>query len=220
MNESISRETRWFLPNDKMHLIAAWFEAMPGSPRLGDGFPRQDFYLKMPGTENLGIKIREPRKEKDSGALKSLFEVKRLISEKEPVKFPNNNNGYSGKWQKLSYELTDIGNDLILVNPSLPSSDNWIRVDKDRILVKYDANSKSIVEGKIAVEEGCGIELVKIKINNAVYFSFGLEAFSTSGKELDNNFYDCCDLVFRQLGLVGLSFDNSFSYPEFLVKMI
>ena len=219
----ISRETRWFLPGDKILAITAWFEGLPGSPRLEDShsFPRQDYYLKMAGVEDIGIKIREPKKDGDSGKIKSLFELKRLISEKEPLKFANNNNGYSGKWQKLSYELSGDGNDLILLNPTLPSSDNnWIRVDKDRILVKYDAVNKLIVEGSTNIREGCGIELAKIKIGNSVHYSFGLEAFSESGKKLDKNFYDCCDLIFDQTDLTGLALDYSFSYPEFLVKMI
>ena len=223
MIEAISRETRWFLPDDKMHPITAWFESLPGSPRLGDShsFPRQDYYLNMPGVEDIGIKVREPKKDSENGKIKSLFEVKRLISEKEPMKFANNNNGYSGKWQKLSYELTDSKNDLILINPSLPSSDNnWIHIDKDRILVKYDANNKLIVEGSTNIREGCGIELAKIRIDKSVHYSFGLEAFSESGKKLDKNFYDCCDLIFDQPGLTGLALESSFSYPEFLVKKI
>jgi len=223
MIEVISRETRWFLPNDKMLPVTAWFENLPGSRRLGNspGFPRQDYYLKMPGVKNIGIKIREPKKDRDSGKIKSLFEVKRLISEKEPMKFANNNNGHSGKWQKLSYELTDSGNDLMLINPTLSSSDkNWIRVDKDRILVKYDARNKLIVGESTNIREGCGIELVKIKIDNSVHYSFGLEAFSESGKKLDKNFFDCCDHIFEQPGLTGLALDYSFSYPEFLMKMI
>ena len=222
MIEVISRETRWFLPGDKILPIKAWFESLPGSARLGDShsYPRQDYYLKMDGVEDIGIKIREPKKDGHSGKIKSVFEVKRLVSEKEPLKLASNNNGYSGKWQKLSYELSG-GNDLILINPTLPSSDNnWIRVDKDRILVKYDADNKLMVEGSTNITEGCGIELAKIKIGNSVHYSFGLEAFSESGKKLDKNFFDCCDHIFDQPGLPGLAIDYSFSYPEFLVKMI
>jgi len=223
MIEVISRETRWFLPGDKVPSIEAWFMGLPGSPRLGNShkLPRQDYYLKMPGVETIGIKIREPKKDKDSGKIKSLLEVKRLITEKEPVTFQNNNYGYSAQWQKLSYELTGAGNDLLLINSSIPSSDkNWVRADKDRILVKYDATNNLIVEGSSVIKEGCGVELTKININTSINFSFGLEAFSESGKKLDQNFYECSKLVFDQIGLTGLALEYSFSYPEFLVKMI
>jgi hypothetical protein len=222
MTEVISRETRWFLPHDQVPPIIAWFDSLSGSPQLGDSnsFPRQDYYLKMQGADNIGIKIREPKIDKDSGKMRSLLEVKRLIAEKESVNFKNNNHGYSGKWQKLSLRLTEDGNDLLLINPMITSShDNWIRVDKDRILVKYDAKTKNIVEGNTDVGEGCGIELVKIKINNSVHYSFGLEAFSKSGMKLDENFYNCCDVVFDDVALSGLALDYSFSYPEFLAKM-
>ena len=223
MFEVLSRETRWFLPGHKVQPIAAWFEGVTSLRLSRDkhSFPRQDYYLKMPGVENLGIKIREPKKDNDTGKIKSHLEVKRMISEKEMSGFANNNNGYTGKWQKLSYELSDRGNDLLLINPLIKSSgNNWIRVDKDRILVTYDAKKKSIIEGSAEIGNGCGIELAKIKINNSVHFSFGLEAFSKSEEKLDKNFYECCDLVFDQIGVTGLALDSSFSYPGFLVKMI
>ena len=223
MFETISRETRWFLPGNRVKPIVAWFGSLASPQHMDDNqdFPRQDYYLKMPGVENLGIKIREPKQDQATGKIKSLLEVKRMVSEKEQFEFAGSNNGYTAKWQKLSYELTERGDDLVLINPLIPSSGNtWVRVDKDRILAKYDAKNKSIVDGSTDIGEACGIELAKIKVNNSVHYSFGLEAMSKSGKNLEKNFYDCCDLVFDQIGLTGLTLFTSLSYPEFLVKMI
>ena len=118
----------------------------------------------MPGVENLGIKIREPKKDEVTGKMKTSLEVKRLISENKPIELKNHNRGYSNKWQKLSYELKEGGSDLLSINWSLPSSgNNWLRVDKDRILAKYDAENKSIVDGNATLDEACGIELNKNK---------------------------------------------------------
>jgi len=223
MSETISKETRWFLAKEKVQPIITWFEGLNKPQYLSDDaiYPRKDFYLVMPEVENLGIKIREPKKDAVSGKIKTALEVKRLISENEELELRNNNKGYSNKWQKLSYELTEGGSDLLSVNSSLSSSgNNWLRVDKDRILAKYDAQHKTITEGNADLDESCGIELTKIKINNSVFYSFGLEAISKSGHKLDKNFSGCCSYIFDQINLTGLSPESSLSYPEFLAKMI
>ena len=133
MTEIISKECRWFLTSEKIQPIKVWFESLDNPQRLGntDIYPRQDYYLVMPRVKNLGIKIREPKKDAATGKMKTSLEVKRLISENEHMEMGNNNNAYSNKWQKLSYELTEDGKDLLSINSLLPASgSNWLRVDK------------------------------------------------------------------------------------------
>lgn len=222
MTETISKECRWFLTSEKIQPIKGWFERLHQPQRLRDKdiYPRQDYYLVMPGVKNLGIKIREPKKETSTGKMKTALEVKRQISENEQIEMGNNNNAYTNKWQKLSYELTEDGTDLISINSLLPApGSSWLRVDKDRILAKYDAETKSIVEGDASPDEACGIELTRIKINNSIYYSFGLEAFSKSGQKLDENFTGCCNFIFDQISVTGLTLESSLSYPEFLAMM-
>jgi len=222
MIEAISKEARWFLTREKIQPIKVWFENLDKPQYLGDNdiYPRQDYYLIMPGVENLGIKIREPKKDTASGKLKTTFEVKRLISENEQIELGNNNKAYSNKWQKLGYELTEGGNDLLSVNSLSPSSgSSWLRVDKNRILAKYDAEHKSIAEENAYPDETCGIELTRVKIDNSVYYSFGLEAFSKSGYKRDENLSGCCSFIFDQIVLTGLTLESSLSYPEFLARM-
>ena len=81
-------------------------------------------------------------------------------------------------------------------------------------------NTKSIAEGNAFPDEACGIELTRIKINNSVYYSFGLEAVSKSGQKLDENFSGCCNFIFDQISVTGLTLESSLSYPEFLAAMI
>jgi len=223
MTETLSKETRWFLANEKVQPIKDWFQGLskPKHFNVDEIYPRQDYYLIMPGVENLSIKIREPKKDAATGKIKTALEVKRLVSENEPLELKNNNNGYSNKWQKLSYELTETGNDLLSINSLLPfSGDNWLRVDKDRILAKYDAKHNSIAGEDDYPDEACGIELTKVKLNNSVYYSFGLEAFSKSGDKLDKNFAGCCNYIFDQINVTGLALGSSLSYPEFLATLI
>src|SRR5688572_10836818 len=214
MTEMKSKEARWFLSNEKVQPIKDWFLSLAKPQKLGDDhiYPRQDYYLIMPGVQNLGIKIREPKKDEVTGKMKTSLEVKRLISENNPIELKNHNRGYSNKWQKLSYELKEGGSDLLSINWSLPSSgNNWLRVDKDRILAKYDAEHKSITGVNTDLDEACGIELTKIKINNSVYYSLGLEAFSKSGDKLDENFDGCCSYIFARITLTGLTLESSLS---------
>lgn len=223
MIESISKEIRWFLTKDKIQPIEDWFKSLRKPQKLGDDvfYPRQDYYINMPKVKNLGIKIREPKKDDDTGKLKTALEIKRQISDNEQIELNNNNIAYSNKWQKFSYELIEGEEGILSINFPLPSEDkNWLRVDKDRITVRYDAESKSIYEGNDYLNEACGIELTKVKILKSVYYSFGLEAFSKSGYKLDDNFSECCDFVFSVIGLKGLTIEESLSYPEFLSKFI
>ena len=87
MTETISKECRWFLTSEKIQPIKVWFESLNNPQRLGnkDIYPRQDYYLVMPGVKNLGIKIREPKKDAATGKMKTSLEVKRLISENEHI---------------------------------------------------------------------------------------------------------------------------------------
>ncbi|HZI54382.1 MAG TPA: hypothetical protein VFD56_11785, partial [Chitinophagaceae bacterium] len=62
--------------------------------------------------------------------------------------------------------------------------------------------------------------LTRIKINDSVYYSFGLEAASKSGQKLDENFSGCCNFIFDQISVTGLTLESSLSYPEFLAAMI
>jgi hypothetical protein len=223
MTETLSKETRWFLSNEQVQPIKDWFLGLsqPKHFNVDEIYPRQDYYLIMPRVENLSIKIREPKKDASTGKIKTALEVKRLLSENEPLKLRNDNNGYSNKWQKLSFELAERNNDLLSINPLLSfSSDNWLRIDKDRILAKYDAEHNTIAGENGYPDEACGIELTKVKLNNSVYYSFGLEAFSKSGNKLDRNFARCCNYIFDQINITGLALESSLSYPEFLATII
>ncbi len=182
-----------------------------------DFYSRQDYYLSIPGVKNLGIKIREPKIDIGSGKLRTLLEVKQQFYENELMELAYGNKAYSNKWQKFSYEITDGEDNVLNVNFSFPASDkNWIKIDKERVIVRYDPDTKSIIEGNILLNEACGIELTKIKVSGKVYYSFGLEAFSKSGKKMDDNFKECCDRIFPLIGIKDFELKDSLSYPEFL----
>jgi hypothetical protein len=219
MTQLISKEIRWFLSNNDIKPIERWFENLSTPQKIenDNAYPRQDFYLNMPGVKNLGIKIREPKKDIHSGRWKTKFEIKRQIEANDEIECSNHVKGYANKWQKLSYELTEGGENILSINfPMASPGKDWIRVDKNRIMTQYDAETRRIYQGDDLLNEACNIELTKIKITGKVYYSFGLEAYNQSGNKLDDIFRECCDVVFTSINSEGLTTGHSFSYPEFL----
>jgi hypothetical protein len=223
MKRAVSNEIRWFtIPPGDQQKIERWFANLNPPRKIADNdvYSRQDYYLLLDGVENLGIKLREPKKVAETGKLKTALEIKRQISGSREWKL-NSNTGYANKWEKFSYDLAEGGDSLLWLNAALPASDtNWVKVDKERILAKYDADINSIVNENERPKEGCGVELTKIRISGKVYYSFGMEAFSESGKQIDTNFTKCAELIFNDLNLAGFKFEDSLSYPEFFARRL
>ncbi|KIX20593.1 hypothetical protein SY27_11840 [Flavobacterium sp. 316] len=214
MQKSI--ETRWLLNFNEFKTIEHWFKQKETSFKNKDLFPRQDYYLKLVKSTNLGIKIREPKLVNNEQ--KSKLEVKLLIQDNGIYKFNNNNHGNVNTWLKYSFET--IGNEIetarilnLFTNQN--TQEPWIKIDKDRILVKFDTKEKQLVSGDTIIDEGSGIELTKFKINNTIYYSLGIETFSSSNIET-NNFDETVDFFFKEVKISNLNTLKSLSYPEII----
>lgn len=215
MQKSI--ETRWLLNSNEFKTIEHWFNQKNIHFKTTTDFPWQDYYLKLVKSTNLGIKIREPKLVKNEQ--KSKLEVKLLIEDNGAQKFNNNNQGIVNTWEKYSFET--IGNEpetekiiaLFTFNGGdLPS---WIKIEKDRLLVKYDASKNEIVPAETLINEGSGIELTRFKIENKNYYSLGIETFSSSNIEKEN-FNATTNYVFNDIKITGLDSSQSLSYPEII----
>ena len=64
MQKSI--ETRWLLNSNEFKTIEHWFNQKDIHFKTTDAFLRQDYYLKLVKSTNLGIKIREPKINQDN----------------------------------------------------------------------------------------------------------------------------------------------------------
>ena len=218
-----STEARWFF-NDRREIkqIEEWFAAQ--GLVLQDGeFERQDYYMKLPGISNLGLKIREPRKTNEGWQGK--LEAKVLLREIDSPELDGANTGKANQWTKFSFALpagestlTEILDGYGVANNPVNGLDfnHWTRVDKTRILLTYNLDKREIVQSGPLINEGCGIELTAIKLDNDVYYSFALESFSGTGKQ-EQNFIETIHFIFKQLKTSGLRKENSFTYPEFLL---
>jgi hypothetical protein len=216
-----STEIRWFFQDRKeIAGIEKWFSDF--HLELDDGdFERQDYYLKMSSETKFGLKIREPKKE-ISGKWKGKLEAKILIKELAAIELENGNSGRANQWTKFSFSLQageetleEIMATYLHDNYSDNDDAHWIKMEKNRILLKYDIEQKKFIKGEVLINEGCGIELTAIRINDNLYYTFGLEAFSVTGRH-EQNFFETLHYVFSKLKVPFLSTSNSLTYPEFL----
>jgi hypothetical protein len=212
-----STETRWILSLQEFEVISNWFDQHKLNFGKENLFPRQDYYLKLLNNNALGIKIREPKIAPD-GTAESKLEIKILNQDFGAQKFNNGNQGVVNSWNKFSFETVRDEQETKKIIDSFTNKhkkDDWIKIDKDRLLLKYDLTTKSIVSGSTIIDEGTGIELTKFKIEDKIYYSLGIEAFSVSNKELEN-FNATMNFLFNQIKISGLNSQNSISYPEII----
>ena len=212
-----STETRWILSTPEFETILRWFNQHQLNFGQKNLFPRQDYYLKLLKNNILGIKIREPKIATD-GSAESKLEIKMLNKDFGAQKFNNNNQGIINSWSKFSFETIKNEQETKKIIDSFVSGHQnniWIKIDKDRLLLKYNVANNSIVSGASIIDEGAGIELTKFKIENKIYYSLGIEAFSVSDKELEN-FNVTINFLFNQIKISGLNSQNSTSYPEII----
>ena len=222
-----STETRWFIDASQANSFEKWFNATPFKLKFPetDSFPRQDYYMNLPGISTLGLKIREPKIGKLSSKLESKIEAKVLVQDLGTATFLNSNSGKINRWTKFSFDLLPEEKTMMNIINALSGSTSihaldyknfWIRIDKNRLLLTYDNKKKEIVDNRIQkIDEGCGIELTKMKVRDHIYYSFGLEAFSSSENDKDNLF-ETLGYLFNQTMLSDLPVNQSLSYPEFI----
>lgn len=216
----VSTETRWVLSSDEMNIVEKWFSKHNEYFKDGNLFERQDYYLKTDSTQ-LGVKLREPKKN-EKGEIIAKVEIKTLTENLGPQKFNNGNNGNVNSWVKFSFDTDPQKNplDIIIGSSSNFLSNEWIIIEKDRLLVKYDAENDKIVSGKEMIGSGSGIELTKYKLNNNVYYSLGIESFSDKKGNTNEVFYQTMNFLFTDIKISGLEYTNSKSYPEILLQKL
>ncbi len=208
-----SAEMRWFFKNQaETELIEKWFNKQ--NLFLADKWDRADIYLWQPGLNKLGVKIREGR-----------VEVKILLADRGILPMINNNSGKANDWVKYSFELreSDEENQALLQQFSSEDLNTqkqlWVRVDKERLLLKYSIDLEKSKLERVPEnnwpQEGCGVELTRIKVNQQTYYTFGFEAFSKSRQE-PRNLQVTLQQIIQDLQVRTLHHQHSYAYPDFL----
>ncbi len=207
-----SAEVRWLLDKGQEKQVEHWFATYNQQFEQENNYPRYDYYLKLPDINSLGIKIRDP-KEMEEGMI-SHVEIKKQIDKNKEFKFNEQIEGQLNTWIKYSIKLVDAPLITEIVSSGSTTAE-WIPVAKDRLIMKYDLNTRKLVDATAFIDEGCGIELTKFKLKEAIVFTFGFEAFSKSNQEI-RNLIRTLPLIFESIGKIELDKKNSKSYPEIL----
>ena len=152
-------EVRWFYPGQVPGQLVAWFRQVVGEPEEQLG--RVDHYLRLESTEALGIKMREGR-----------IEIKQRQQRLGLVRFQVGIAGQVEAWRKWSFGLAWAG---AFAPPS-----SWIAVEKKRTLHRVQIGGEGLIVPLPAGSYeavGCGLELTRIGVGGAIWWSLGLESF-------------------------------------------
>jgi hypothetical protein len=162
-------EMRWFGPGRPPDELASRFD------ELGACGPedRTDTYLLLPGTDDLGVKLR------DGG---SALELKLRQHDFGATKLA----GVAGnleRWQKWAFRVEDDGCRAVALG--LPTG-SMVDVGKRRCLVTYRLapdGSAAPADGREG--DGCSVEITSLLVRGAVWWSVGFEAFGAQDRLAD-----------------------------------
>ncbi len=192
-----SSEIRWF--SKKKEPVWNVYEQLPKEGEGNREPDRTDYYLKS-GTINTGIKIREGN-----------HELKVKCGDDEKL-----DHGVMEHWIKWS--TSEDVNILNTVDDEFLG--DWIAIKKKRFKKSYKISHQEKLEPivDIFVGEGCGAEFTVIYLPSMdiTLYTFGMEAFSSSGKETENLF---TSLEVLEPDTESLETLDSFGYPELIHRL-
>lgn len=165
-----SLEIRWFGPGQAPVVLAHRMDEL-GAPDPDD---RTDTYLRLPGTEDVGVKLR------DRG---QAFEIKLRERNLGESKLNGTPTGAVERWQKWSFPIADPA--CRAAGLGLPG-ESLVDVDKSRRLLTY----RLAPDGSVALADerdgdGCSVELTALVVRGAKWWSVGFEAFGTEDRLAD-----------------------------------
>ena len=211
-----SRECRWFFDGELDDDVVEWFRARKPWKQSGEietvGWPeraRVDRYVVIPNNTDIGVKWRDKRVE---GEGRVRLEFKGKVASLGVQTLAPGVTGVVERWIKWACD----GEAMQASNP--------VDVKKRRILrkVRLDALDDEVevptTGPESFVDRGLQIELTRLSLAEAPYWTFGFEAFPDDS-ELDEDFSRNVSLFLRNLpGSLSLSSETSFSYPEWLAR--
>lgn len=196
-----SREIRWFFKNNN-HYIMEWFSNQ--GIEFSKTEPRTDFYLPLPGKEDLSIKLREGN-----------IEIKQRTQSPVGHSLTARAIGSLEHWDKWSFDVED--QDGLSTSITKEKGYNWTAVYKERIGVKVTTNDDGTVDIRNIKEEvsfGCQIEYTRLLIDKEEWFTFGLEWFGSQDQKIGS------ELLEKLIGASTLYQKDSMGYNAFLNKIL
>jgi len=190
-------ETRWFYPGPVPQDVLAWYHYGERAPEAQP--TRIDYYLRLPGHDDLGIKFREGR-----------IEIKQRAEQYGVEHLHEHVCGLVEGWRKWSFGVNDTGGGI--------GNTGWIAVRKARRLRRYQVTETGDVAATASAEmtpQGCHIELAELIIHNEPWWSLAFETFGPEAT-LHTTFAHAARHVLRGDAVPHLDADHSYSYARWL----
>ncbi|MBD2497609.1 hypothetical protein [Nostoc sp. FACHB-280] len=191
-------ELRWFYPGTIPTKIEEWF------PQNCSPEKRADWYLYAPKSDYLGIKLRQER-----------LEVKWRKAELGVLNFGELIEGKAEKWGK--WMCSDSTGESFQPATVFGNS-TWVNVQKVRRLQYYQILSDSSVQAvssNESIDNGCGVEITQLLIQEQSWWSLALEAFGEDSYLLEN-LHLIASRVFNNYKGTQLIAVNSYAYPHWI----
>jgi hypothetical protein len=211
---SLSAEVRWFFNGAIPTIVKKWFKS---SPLRSNPEKRTDTYLIFPKAKSCGVKFRN-----------SKFEIKSLVEDRGNRNFAAKARGAIRIWEKWSTKGESI---VQLKQEATLNKAIWVDVKKKRIIRKFSADSSQIREvdasdKKGFPDNGCNVELTRVKIHQNPYWSLAFGAFGKEDTLIDNlsktvrillSEKECPFTSLCESSEISLSEEKCHSYPSFLM---
>ncbi|MCX6305685.1 MAG: hypothetical protein NT040_12050 [Bacteroidetes bacterium] len=192
-----SQELRWFFKVSN-EPVDRWFSDR--GKVFAKTTPRSDFYMLIPGKEDLNIKLREGN-----------VEIKQRSGTGLLNNFSKNAAGYMENWVKWSFNVED--KDELSRNIIIDKKYGWVEVYKERIGIKLTPapdGTLAVLDINDRIPYGCQIEYSRLVIYDREWYTFGLEWFGDQYITIGNHFFE------QILGESRLNEEDSFGYNAFL----
>jgi hypothetical protein len=185
--------------------VKEWF---CGSKLCREEKSRTDHYLVFPGSNSVGLKVRDGRK----------LQVKARVREPEPFSLPGGAvSGRLDSWVKWSHDDRDVADRLAGLRFGDPL---WVSVIKERWLRKFQLDDRQLteVDADTRHDRGCTIELTRVTLPDSPWWSLAFESFGPAPLPDDVARTAAHFLKHLPQGLI-LTERDSMSYPEWLNRI-
>ncbi len=217
-----SHEIRWFFEGstNQHQSLKQWFETTNPIPKDSNVGPpvwegrlddQPDVYLIVPGSHDIGIKLREGN-----------LQIKGRVSFSGTQVFSGHHQGGVEQWMKWSYsEVPDAYKELFV--PSEGSELITFAVQKTRALRKMRLDTitgePQEVEAGTFIDRGLGFELTELEVAGKAYCSLAFEAFPDDSA-MSAAFTQTVEVILSELAEIDLCAADSWSYPAWLNNIL
>jgi hypothetical protein len=192
----ITAEARWFLKGEEQ-LLEKWFRENGKS--FKNEWSESDCYVSLEGSQSLSIKIRDRN-----------FEVKQR-THCETLAFGNTHQGHLEHWIKWEKPLSEQSDIAQIFQQRL------LKIEKERLLLFFSAQNNAVKISETKPDEGCQVELSKVKLLKKTFMSFAFESFG-SAQNLKRYLITTSAFVFSSLDISPLMLRESLNYAVLISR--